>query len=260
MGVAVGDRVAQATARTDRTWTGTGTGSRTQATAPYERHDEDRDGGASQALAWGMSTRPDPEQTSEQNRHSWNRATAAHNAHKADQAGFLRDGGTTLFAEELELLGDLRGVELAHLQCNSGQDSLSLASRGARVTGIDISDEAIDFASTLSRDSGIPASFVRSELVQWLETSLRTYDLAFSSYGTICWMSDLRRWAEDQMPEPILPPSNIDEITGKKEPSRAMKIFNIVKEKAQEKMKDLDVQKKMEDVQEKAQGLRRGGE
>ena len=34
----------------------------------------------------------------EANRLSWNAATQAHNSHKIDQAGFLRRGGSTLFA------------------------------------------------------------------------------------------------------------------------------------------------------------------
>src|SRR3712207_8987623 len=49
---------------------------------------------------------------------------------------------TTLFRsfpEERALLGDLKGKTLAHLQCNSGSDSLSLALLGAVVTGVDIS-------------------------------------------------------------------------------------------------------------------------
>ncbi len=60
----------------------------------------------------------------EDNRIAWNAATAAHNSHKLDQAAFLRDGGTTLFQEEIGLLGDLSGRSLTHLQCNAGQDSL----------------------------------------------------------------------------------------------------------------------------------------
>jgi 2-polyprenyl-3-methyl-5-hydroxy-6-metoxy-1,4-benzoquinol methylase len=75
-------------------------------------------------------------------RRSWNIATRNHNAHKGDQPAFLRSGGEVLFPEEIELLGDLAGVRLAHLQCNAGQDSLCLARRGAVVTGVDLSDEA----------------------------------------------------------------------------------------------------------------------
>src|ERR1043165_5327026 len=79
----------------------------------------------------------------EDNRQSWNSATRAHNSHKGDQAAFLRSGGSTLFLEELELLGDVTGKRLVHLQGNAGQDTLSLAAPGAEVTGVDISDEAI---------------------------------------------------------------------------------------------------------------------
>ena len=73
----------------------------------------------------------------EANRLSWNAATVAHNSHKGDQAAFFRGGGSTLFPEELELLGPLAGRTLVHLQCNAGQDTLSLARRGAEATGVD---------------------------------------------------------------------------------------------------------------------------
>jgi SAM-dependent methyltransferase len=133
----------------------------------------------------------------EQNRLSWNEATRAHNSHKRDQAGFLRRGGSTLHPEEIELLGDLRGKRLLHLQCNSGQDTLSLAALGAEVTGVDISDEAIDFARKLSADSGIPGTFVRADVYDWLaEAPAGSFDVVFCSYGAICWLSDIRVWGQ----------------------------------------------------------------
>jgi SAM-dependent methyltransferase len=133
----------------------------------------------------------------EENRIAWNAATVVHNSHKADQAGFLRGGGTTLFPEEVELLGDLTGKSLVHLQCNAGQDSLSLVGLGATVTGVDISDEAIGFARRLSEESGIPATFVRSDVYDWLAEAAagsERYDVVFSSYGAITWLSDIRAW------------------------------------------------------------------
>lgn len=138
------------------------------------------------------------ERLHEANRLSWNAATVAHNSHKRDQAGYLRRGGTTLFPEETELLGDISGKRLAHLQCNSGQDTLSLAQLGALVTGVDISDEAIDFAKRLSVESGLPGVFHRADVYDWLETAGdrgEQFDIVFSSYGSICWLSDIRRWA-----------------------------------------------------------------
>lgn len=132
----------------------------------------------------------------EDNRQAWNEATIAHNSHKQDQAGFLRRGGHTLFPEELALLGDLPGRDLVHLQCNAGQDSLSLVQHGARVTGVDISDEAVRFAQQLSQDSGLSATFERADVFDWLATTEARFDIAFSSYGTICWLSDLADWAK----------------------------------------------------------------
>lgn len=133
----------------------------------------------------------------EANRLSWNAATQAHNSHKKNQAEFLKRGGSTLFPEELELLGDPTGLRLLHLQCNAGQDTLSLASLGAEVTGVDISDEAVNFATELSRDSGIPGRFVRADIYNWFDARPPNdlYDVVFCSYGAICWISDLELWA-----------------------------------------------------------------
>ena len=131
----------------------------------------------------------------ESTRQSWNLATKNHNAHKGDQAAFLRDGGGTLFPEELELLGPLDGKRLVHLQCNAGQDTLSLARRGARVLGVDLSDQAIAFARELSSRSGIPGEFVESELVAWMSSTEERFELAFSSYGASGWMPDIHAWA-----------------------------------------------------------------
>ena len=134
----------------------------------------------------------------EQNRLSWNAVAGAHESHRGDLAGFLRSGGSTLFPEDLELLGPLEGKTLAHLQCNAGGDSLSLALRGAEVTGVDFSDEAILCARALSEEAGIPARFERADLYDWLEAAARAgrcFDVVFSSYGVVCWLSDLEAWA-----------------------------------------------------------------
>jgi SAM-dependent methyltransferase len=132
----------------------------------------------------------------EENRAAWNLATDAHNSHKIDQAKFLRHGGSTLYPEELEFLGDLNGKSLVHLQCNAGQDTLSLVQHGATVTGVDISDNAVAFAQKLSTDSGIPATFIRSDVFDWLESTPERFDVAFSSYGALIWLSDIQTWAK----------------------------------------------------------------
>lgn len=131
----------------------------------------------------------------EETRRSWNVATRAHNSHKRDQAAFFRGGGSTLFPEELELLGDVRGQRLLHMQCNAGQDSLSLVTKtGAHVTGFDMSDEAIAFARTLSKDSGVEARFEQSEACAFFEATPEKFDVVFASYGALPWIEDLARY------------------------------------------------------------------
>src|SRR5688572_30021198 len=104
-------------------------------------------------------------------RASWNTATRAHNAHKKDQAAFFKNGGSTLYDDEKILAGDVRGKRLLHTLCNAGQDTLSFAQLGAHVTGVDLADEAIAFATQLSRDANIPARFVHSEIFEYLEST-----------------------------------------------------------------------------------------
>lgn len=134
----------------------------------------------------------------EQNRRAWNQATRLHDSHKGDQARYLREGGSTLFEEELALLGDLTDLELLHLQCNSGQDTLSLVQRGAVATGVDISDTAIETARRLSQASLLHAEFVRQDVYEFLDEARRAgrrWDVVFSSYGFLPWLSDLGAWA-----------------------------------------------------------------
>lgn len=128
-------------------------------------------------------------------RRSWNLATRNHNAHKGDQAAWLRTGGDTLFEEELALLGPIAGRRVVHLQCNAGQDTLCLARRGADLLGVDFSDEAIAFARRLSAESGIGARFEEAEVVRWMETTDQRFDVAFTSYGTTGWLPDIDAWA-----------------------------------------------------------------
>jgi SAM-dependent methyltransferase len=134
----------------------------------------------------------------EQNRLSWNAVFRAHDSHRGNLSRFFSEGGSTLFQEERDLLGELEGRSLVHLQCNSGGDSISLARLGATVTGVDLSDEVVSSARDLAEKTGTRATFERADVCDWLEEASREgrrFDVAFASYGVICWLPDLRRWA-----------------------------------------------------------------
>jgi 2-polyprenyl-3-methyl-5-hydroxy-6-metoxy-1,4-benzoquinol methylase len=55
-----------------------------------------------------------------------------------DLEGFKK-GNQSLNKIELDLIGDIAGKKVLHLQCHFEQDSISLARLGGKVTGVDLS-------------------------------------------------------------------------------------------------------------------------
>ncbi|RCK69728.1 class I SAM-dependent methyltransferase [Desertihabitans brevis] len=92
--------------------------------------------------------------------------------------------------------GVLTGLELCHLQCHLGTDTVSLARAGAAVTGLDFSPAALAVAARLAEQTGTPACWVESDVLDAAAALGRTFDVVYTSIGAICWLSDLRRWAE----------------------------------------------------------------
>jgi len=132
----------------------------------------------------------------EKNKAAWNAKTAVHvNSQFYDMPAFLR-GETTLKSLELGLLGDVTGKRILHLQCHFGQDTLSLARMGAVTTGVDLSDVAIEKARELTEELGLRASFVNCDIYSLKEHLHETFDIVFTSYGTIGWLPDLDKWAD----------------------------------------------------------------
>ena len=96
----------------------------------------------------------------------------------------------------LEEVGDVSGKTLLHLQCHFGKDTLSWARRGAIVTGADFSERAIALAQDLARQTGLDARFICSDLYALPDVLTGQFDVVFTSYGVLCWLRDLTRWAQ----------------------------------------------------------------
>ena len=125
------------------------------------------------------------------NRTGWNLIAADRGARGPE---FFRGGGSTLDDFETDLLGDVRARDLLHLACANGNDSLSWAVRGARVTGVDISEVATGIAQRTAEQAGLDARFLAADVCQ-LPPDLGRFDIVYMSWGAICWMPDLDRWA-----------------------------------------------------------------
>lgn len=112
-----------------------------------------------------------------------------------DVEGF-KAGRSSLKRVEVEEVGDVAGKSLLHLQCHFGLDTLSWARLGAEVVGVDFSPEAVALARSLAEETRTRARFVCSNVYDLPEALGEQFDIVFTSYGVLSWLSDLRRWGE----------------------------------------------------------------
>jgi 2-polyprenyl-3-methyl-5-hydroxy-6-metoxy-1,4-benzoquinol methylase len=130
------------------------------------------------------------------NRDAWNKRVAAHLESEFYDLEGWKAGKTSLNDIELELLGNVSGKSILHLQCHFGQDTLSLARMGADVVGVDLSDKSIATAHKLNDELSLNAEFVESDVLELIGKIDRQFDMVFTSYGTIGWLPDLDEWAK----------------------------------------------------------------
>jgi SAM-dependent methyltransferase len=112
-----------------------------------------------------------------------------------DMKSFL-NGRNALRSIERKAIGDVDGKSLLHLQCHFGQDSLSWARMGAKVTGVDFSGKAIAFARELNKRIGTDARFIQSDVLALKGQLEEPFDIVFTSYGVLVWLPDLKKWGE----------------------------------------------------------------
>lgn len=131
-----------------------------------------------------------------ENQKLWDEWASFHpDAEMYDMKSFL-EGRNSLIPIEVEALGEVRRKRLLHLQCHFGQDTLSWARLGARATGVDFSEKAIETARRLNRQLGLDAEFIQSDILQLKGRLEEQFDIVFTSYGVLTWLPNLRAWAE----------------------------------------------------------------
>ena len=127
------------------------------------------------------------------NRAHWDEVTPIHVASPFYEVEAFRRGEIVLDRLAREGIGDVAGKSLLHLQCHIGLDTLSLARMGARVTGLDFSQPALEQARGLATEAGIAAEFIQSDVLK-APASLTGFDIVVASWGAICWIGDIAGW------------------------------------------------------------------
>ncbi len=138
-----------------------------------------------------------------QNRRAWNEIAQVRSQGFPPEE-FFASGQTTLGPRVIQatraVFGDLAGLRVIHLQCATGEDTLSWSVLGAEAVGVDISDQQIEIARQKAAQAGLSTRFVPADIYD-LPAALpadlrRPYDLVFTGGGAIVWLPNLARWAE----------------------------------------------------------------
>ena len=134
------------------------------------------------------------------NRANWDERVAIH---LRDDAGFYRveaflNGEDVRPDIDRKEMHEFAGIDVLHLQCHFGLDTLSVARQAKSVVGVDFSPKAIAAACDLAKRVGLAdrAEFVLSDLYATPMQVNRQFDLVFSTWGTTTWLPDIWRWGE----------------------------------------------------------------
>ena len=131
-------------------------------------------------------------------RAAWDEASERYERWLPEAIELIRSGGSNLFPEEIELIGDLHGRcrRAIHLQCAGGRDTLSLWNLGAgEVVGVDYSPRMLALAERLTEATGAPARWVLSDVLDTPHDLDGTADLLYTGRGSLIWLQDLDAWA-----------------------------------------------------------------
>jgi SAM-dependent methyltransferase len=132
------------------------------------------------------------------NRRYWDALAAVHGQDAYYDTEALAAGASSLGEIEQaavrEAVGDVAGLDVIHIQCHIAHDAISLARRGARVAGADLSPAALAKARATAERCGVDLELVEADS-QALPASLHgRFDLAYATIGVLTWIGDLDGW------------------------------------------------------------------
>ncbi len=87
------------------------------------------------------------------------------------------------FEDKLKLLGTLKGKKVLEVGCGGAQCGIAMAKKGAKVTGIDISEEQLKFAKKLAEKNKVKIKFIQRDFRKFPEVKSNSQDIVFSAFA-----------------------------------------------------------------------------
>ncbi len=92
--------------------------------------------------------------------------------------------------DDLGLLGDVSGMDVIELGWGGAQFGIALAQQGANVTGVDLSEEQLNYAQKLANEYNVDIDFIHNSVTDLSDVPDNAFDLAFSAFA-FQWVEDL---------------------------------------------------------------------
>jgi SAM-dependent methyltransferase len=130
-----------------------------------------------------------------QNVANWTRANAEYTDASAARAWAQEEITWGLWhtpEAEVNVLGDVRALDIVELGCGTAYFSAWLAQRGARVVGVDPTPAQLETAHRLQGETGIEFELIEA-IGEDVPKPDASFDLALSEYGAAIW-ADPYRW------------------------------------------------------------------
>jgi len=83
----------------------------------------------------------------------------------------------------LKLLGNLKGKNVLEIGCGGAQCGIAMAKKGAKVTGIDISNKQLKFAKNLADINKVNVTFYQGDIVSLKQIKSNTQDIVFTAWA-----------------------------------------------------------------------------
>jgi SAM-dependent methyltransferase len=125
----------------------------------------------------------------------WTKSNAEYTSTSAGEAWAqeeMRWGIWQIPESQLNVLGDVAGLDIVDLGCGTGYFSAWFAKRGARPVGVDPTPAQLATARALQEETGIEFPLIEA-VAENVPLPDSSFDLAFSEYGASIW-ADPYRW------------------------------------------------------------------
>ncbi|MBV7327736.1 methyltransferase domain-containing protein [Chloroflexi bacterium TSY] len=97
---------------------------------------------------------------------------------------------------DIETTGDVKGRSLLHLQCATGEDTLSWSVLGADAVGVDIAAAEIALAKEKAAEAGLSTQFEVADVLNLPENlQAANFDIVYTGGGALVWLPDIEQWA-----------------------------------------------------------------